>query len=99
MHELCASSLTRNFPMRLPAGCAQGHQADHVLEIGLAQGKDTLIWHHAHEHNAVVMTKDEDFAERVRDVAARVLWSSGCASATVPTGHCAHGLSRCCPPL
>ena len=52
--------------MRLPAGCAQGHQADHVLEIGLAQGKDTLIWRHAHEHNAVVMTKDEDFAERVR---------------------------------
>ena len=50
------------------AGClrTQGHQAEHVLEIGLAQGKDTLIWRHAHEHNAVVMTKDEDFAERVR---------------------------------
>jgi predicted nuclease of predicted toxin-antitoxin system len=45
---------------------AHGHQAEHVLEIGLAQGKDTPIWHHAQTQNAVVMTKDEDFAEWVR---------------------------------
>jgi len=45
---------------------AHGHQAEHVLEIGLAQGKDTPIWRHAQTQNAVVMTKDEDFAEWVR---------------------------------
>ena len=43
----------------------QGHEAEHVLEIGLAQGKDTLIWRHAQECGAVIMTKDEDFAEWV----------------------------------
>ena len=45
---------------------AQGQQAEHVLDIGLAQSKDTPIWRYAHEHNAVVVTKDEDFAEWVR---------------------------------
>jgi predicted nuclease of predicted toxin-antitoxin system len=44
----------------------QGHDAEHVLEIGLAQGKDTPIWHYAQEHAAVIVTKDEDFAEWVR---------------------------------
>jgi predicted nuclease of predicted toxin-antitoxin system len=44
----------------------RGHQAEHVLEIGLAQSKDTLIWRYAQDHGAVVMTKDEDFAEWVR---------------------------------
>ena len=45
---------------------AQGHQAEHVLEIGLAQSKDKLIWNHAQQHRAVIITKDEDFAEWVR---------------------------------
>jgi predicted nuclease of predicted toxin-antitoxin system len=43
-----------------------GHQAEHVLEIGLAQSKDALIWRYAQEHSAAVITKDEDFAEWVR---------------------------------
>ena len=43
-----------------------GHQADHVLEIGLAQSKDRVIWLYAQEHRAVIVTKDEDFAEWVR---------------------------------
>jgi predicted nuclease of predicted toxin-antitoxin system len=43
-----------------------GHQAEHVLEIGLAQSKDTLVWRYAQEHGAVIITKDEDFAEWVR---------------------------------
>ena len=42
-----------------------GHEAEHVLKIGLAQGKDMPIWRHAQEHGAVIMTKDEDFAEWV----------------------------------
>ena len=44
----------------------QGHLAEHVLEAGLAQGKDNSIWRHATETAAVIVTKDEDFAEWVR---------------------------------
>jgi predicted nuclease of predicted toxin-antitoxin system len=44
----------------------RGHQAEHVLDIGLAQSKDTAIWRYAHQNGAVVVTKDEDFAEWVR---------------------------------
>lgn len=44
----------------------RGHQAEHVLEVGLAQSKDTPVWRYAQDHGAVVMTKDEDFAEWVR---------------------------------
>jgi predicted nuclease of predicted toxin-antitoxin system len=43
-----------------------GHEAEHVLEINLAQSKDTAIWQYAQEHGAVIITKDEDFAEWVR---------------------------------
>ena len=45
---------------------SNGHQAEHVLEIGLAQSKDTPIWRYAQAHAAVIITKDEDFAEWVR---------------------------------
>jgi predicted nuclease of predicted toxin-antitoxin system len=44
----------------------RGHQAEHVLEISLAQSKDTLVWDYAQKHGAVTITKDEDFAEWVR---------------------------------
>jgi predicted nuclease of predicted toxin-antitoxin system len=44
----------------------QGHDAEHVLAVGLAQGKDTPVWNYAQAHAAVVITKDEDFAEWVR---------------------------------
>ena len=45
---------------------AQGHDARHVLELGLAQSKDNPIWRLATEQNFNVITKDEDFAEWVR---------------------------------
>lgn len=56
---------------QLPAALAgwlreHGHQAEHVLEVGLAQSKDILVWRYAQEHGAVIITKDEDFAEWVR---------------------------------
>jgi predicted nuclease of predicted toxin-antitoxin system len=55
---------------QLPAALAhwlrqQGHQAEHVLDVGLAQSKDTPIWRYAEEHGAVIVTKDEDFADWV----------------------------------
>ena len=56
---------------QLPAALAhwlrvRGCQAEHVLEVNLAQSKDTSIWLYAQKHKAVVVTKDEDFAEWVR---------------------------------
>ena len=54
----------------------QGHQAEHLLEIGLAQSKDNPVWQYATDHNAVVITKDEDYAEWVRRGRSgpQVLW-------------------------
>ena len=43
-----------------------GHAAEHVLELGLAQGDDNPIWQRAISQGAVIITKDEDFAEWVR---------------------------------
>ncbi len=43
----------------------QGHMSEHVLYLELAQGKDDRIWRYAAEHQAVIITKDEDFAEWV----------------------------------
>ncbi len=56
---------------QLPAALAgwlegKGHQAEHVLDVNLAQSKDTPIWRYALENGAVIVTKDEDFAEWVR---------------------------------
>jgi predicted nuclease of predicted toxin-antitoxin system len=44
----------------------QGHDAEHLLEVGLAQSKDNPVWLYAREHKAVVVSKDEDYAEWVR---------------------------------
>lgn len=43
----------------------RGHHAEHVLDIDLAQAKDDPIWRYAEKHQAVIVTKDEDFAEWV----------------------------------
>jgi len=42
----------------------QGHMAEHVLELGLAQSDDILVWEEAVRLGATILTKDEDFAER-----------------------------------
>ncbi len=54
---------------QLPPGLArwltdQGHFAQHVEELGLADAEDSTIWNHAVSIDAVIVTKDEDFAER-----------------------------------
>ena len=41
-----------------------GHEAQHVFEIGLAHSEDEAIWRHAENSQAVIVTKDEDFAVR-----------------------------------
>ena len=42
----------------------QGHSAQHVNDVGLAGAEDSVIWNHALGVNAIIVTKDEDFAER-----------------------------------
>ena len=43
-----------------------GHEAQHDQEIGLRDAEDSPIWQHAMQESAIVLTKDEDFAVRVR---------------------------------
>lgn len=45
---------------------AQGHDAEHVLDVQLAQAKDNPIWQYTESSSAVIVSKDEDFAEWVR---------------------------------
>ncbi|HEY6898705.1 MAG TPA: DUF5615 family PIN-like protein [Rhodocyclaceae bacterium] len=43
---------------------AQGHDAQHVLDLGMLDAPDTAIWNYALSADAVIVTKDEDFALR-----------------------------------
>lgn len=43
-----------------------GYTAQHVDELGLREADDIVIWNHALTGGAVVITKDEDFAERTK---------------------------------
>jgi len=54
---------------QLPPGLArwladQGHSVQHVNDIGLAGAEDSVIWNHALGVDAIIVIKDEDFAER-----------------------------------
>ncbi len=66
-----------NLPKALCAWfAAKGHQCEHVLDIGLAQSKDVEIWQHAAENGAIVVSKDEDFADLARQpkTGPAVIW-------------------------
>ena len=39
----------------------QGHQAEHVRDLGLKEADDTAIWQRASAHDLVIVRKDEDF--------------------------------------
>jgi predicted nuclease of predicted toxin-antitoxin system len=43
-----------------------GHDAQHVEDVGLREAEDPPIWRYAQEYQAVILTKDEDFADRAR---------------------------------
>ncbi len=42
-----------------------GHAAEHVADVGLLSASDSEIWQYAIARDAVLITKDEDFADRV----------------------------------
>lgn len=41
------------------------HTAEHVIEIGPADASDRDIWQYALDRKAVIVTKDEDFADMI----------------------------------
>ena len=42
----------------------EGHEAEHVGDIGMQAASDAAIWDYALAVSAVVVNKDEDFAQR-----------------------------------
>ena len=46
------------------AGQPEGHVVQHVNDVGLTGAEDSMIWTHALGVGAIIVTKDEDFAER-----------------------------------
>ena len=55
---------------------AQGHEAIHVFDLGLAGADDRLIWRRAADTEAVIVTKDEDFALRqmLAETGPAIVW-------------------------
>jgi predicted nuclease of predicted toxin-antitoxin system len=45
---------------------ALGFVAEHVQDVGLLEADDSQIWNYAHEHGAIIITKDEDFPARAQ---------------------------------
>jgi predicted nuclease of predicted toxin-antitoxin system len=41
-----------------------GHEALHVVEVGLRDADDAQVWEYAVREGTIVVTKDEDFAAR-----------------------------------
>lgn len=53
---------------------AAGYDAQAVREVGLREADDGAIWRHAQAQGRVIVTKDEDFAQRAQaDVAGPVI--------------------------
>jgi predicted nuclease of predicted toxin-antitoxin system len=64
-------------PPSLAAALRQaGYDAEAVREIGLREAKDAVIWEYALKNEGVILTKDDDFAERclASDLAPVVVW-------------------------
>jgi predicted nuclease of predicted toxin-antitoxin system len=66
---------------QLPRGLARwisshGHQVTHVFEIDLHAADDPIIWEHARQSNAVLISKDEDFVDRwlLSDAPVALIW-------------------------
>lgn len=61
---------------------AFGHDAEHVVDVGLREADDNAIWQFATSPAAVLLTKDEDFAQR------RLLTADGPAVIWLRVGNC-----------
>lgn len=58
---------------------SRGHDASHVLDLGLDSATDTEIWNYANANSFVLITKDEDFSRRASQPSAsvQVVWVRG----------------------
>lgn len=55
---------------------ANGHRAQHVLDVTLNEADDRPIWDFAKTHGLIVISKDEDFVHLLQrpDETGRLLW-------------------------
>lgn len=53
-----------------------GYPATHLIEVGLLESSDSRIWDYAMAHQAIIVTKDEDFVIRasVSKAAPSIVW-------------------------
>lgn len=54
----------------------RGHDAHHVMDLGMEKAPDRAIWIWAEEHGAAIVTKDEDFAQWIAlsDSGPQIVW-------------------------
>jgi predicted nuclease of predicted toxin-antitoxin system len=54
----------------------RGHEAVHTTSVGLAAAPDLAIWHYAVQNEAIVVSKDEDFAllKAANPEGPKVIW-------------------------
>ena len=59
-----------------PALKGAGYDAEHVEDAGLRHAKDPIIWEYALTHGKAIITKDEDFANRllVAKESPQIVW-------------------------
>ncbi len=55
---------------------AAGHEAEHVGDVGLGDAQDQAIWAYAVGVGAVIVSKDEDFAQRkvMKNAGPPIVW-------------------------
>jgi predicted nuclease of predicted toxin-antitoxin system len=55
---------------------AAGHEAEHVGDVGLGGAQDQAIWAYALGVGAVIVSKDEDFAQRkvLENAGPTIVW-------------------------
>ena len=58
---------------------AKGHKSEHVSDCGLSAATDPVIWDYAAGVNAIIVTKDEDFAQKK---STEPCWAQGCVDQT-----------------
>ena len=61
-----------------------GHDTEHVADVGLLSADDPGIWDHAMQAGAAMISKDEDFSDRI------VLDPSGPPIVWVRRGNCSN---------
>ena len=78
---------------------AQGHKAIHVVDLGLEADDDSKIWRHAQKENAIIISKDEDFADRwlLSDEDVALVWirKGNCSNRALILGLNRSGLMSC----